>query len=197
MSVLVDELLLLAQLDAGRPLAAEPVDLSRLAIDGLARSGGRWCGLFFSLGHGMVVTLIGIVVALIVYLLAGIRASQETGRVGTGAFAGLWTGVVSVIIGFLGVLLLAYLHLGTLRQQAGAAAQTTANQLHLPLSVTTDQLLLSTAAVTVLTGLIFSVLLGLILGAIGGLIGRGRASRKTLVSQEATYHDVPTPPQSR
>ena len=33
MSVLVDELLLLAQLDAGRPLACEPVDLTRLAID--------------------------------------------------------------------------------------------------------------------------------------------------------------------
>ena len=33
MSVLVDELLLLAQLDAGRPLANEPVDLTRLAID--------------------------------------------------------------------------------------------------------------------------------------------------------------------
>jgi two-component system OmpR family sensor kinase len=33
MSVLVDELLLLAQLDAGRPLASAPVDLARLAID--------------------------------------------------------------------------------------------------------------------------------------------------------------------
>jgi two-component system, OmpR family, sensor kinase len=33
MSVLVDELLLLAQLDAGRPLAKEPVDLTRMAID--------------------------------------------------------------------------------------------------------------------------------------------------------------------
>ncbi len=33
MSMLVDELLLLAQLDAGRPLASEPVDLTRLAID--------------------------------------------------------------------------------------------------------------------------------------------------------------------
>jgi two-component system, OmpR family, sensor kinase len=33
MSLLVDELLLLAQLDAGRPLAGEPVDLTRLAID--------------------------------------------------------------------------------------------------------------------------------------------------------------------
>jgi two-component system, OmpR family, sensor kinase len=33
MSELVDELLLLAQLDAGRPLASEPLDLTRLAID--------------------------------------------------------------------------------------------------------------------------------------------------------------------
>jgi two-component system, OmpR family, sensor kinase len=37
--VLVDELLLLAQLDAGRPLASELVDLTRLAID--AASDGR------------------------------------------------------------------------------------------------------------------------------------------------------------
>ncbi|HLI39078.1 MAG TPA: HAMP domain-containing sensor histidine kinase [Streptosporangiaceae bacterium] len=47
MSVLVDELLLLARLDAGRPLAREPVDLSRLAIDAAsdaraARPGHRW-----------------------------------------------------------------------------------------------------------------------------------------------------------
>ncbi|HEY3957487.1 MAG TPA: HAMP domain-containing sensor histidine kinase [Streptosporangiaceae bacterium] len=43
MSVLVDELLLLARLDAGRPLEAEPVDLTRLAID--ATSDARAAGL--------------------------------------------------------------------------------------------------------------------------------------------------------
>jgi two-component system OmpR family sensor kinase len=47
MSVLVDDLLLLARLDAGRPLASEPVDLSRLAIDAtsdaqVARPSHRW-----------------------------------------------------------------------------------------------------------------------------------------------------------
>ena len=47
MSVLVDELLLLAQLDAGRPLASEPVDLTRLAINvtsdaRAAADGHRW-----------------------------------------------------------------------------------------------------------------------------------------------------------
>ena len=47
MSVLVDELLLLARLDAGRPLASEPVDMTRLVIDAtsdaqVARPGHRW-----------------------------------------------------------------------------------------------------------------------------------------------------------
>jgi two-component system OmpR family sensor kinase len=35
MGLLVDDLLLLAQLDAGRPLAREPVDLTRLVLDGV------------------------------------------------------------------------------------------------------------------------------------------------------------------
>ncbi|MBV9379413.1 MAG: HAMP domain-containing histidine kinase [Streptosporangiaceae bacterium] len=47
MSVLVDDLLLLARLDAGRPLSSEPVDLSRMAIDAIsdaqvARTDHRW-----------------------------------------------------------------------------------------------------------------------------------------------------------
>jgi len=47
MSVLVDDLLLLARLDAGRPLSREPVDMSRLAIDvtsdsRAARPDHRW-----------------------------------------------------------------------------------------------------------------------------------------------------------
>ncbi len=47
MSVLVDDLLLLARLDAGRPLTSEPVDMTRLAIEAtsdaqVARPGHRW-----------------------------------------------------------------------------------------------------------------------------------------------------------
>ncbi len=47
MGVLVDDLLLLARLDAGRPLEREPVDLSRLVIDvtsdaRVARTDHRW-----------------------------------------------------------------------------------------------------------------------------------------------------------
>ncbi len=150
---------------------------------------------YLNLGSfALFITIAGVVLALVVYLLAGIRASQETGRVGTGAFAGLWAGVVSAIIAFLGALLLAYVNLNTLRQQAAAAAQAAANQTHQALPATTDQLLLSTAAITALTGLVASILLGLVVGAIGGMIGRGRASRRTVVTQETTYRDVPTAP---
>ena len=49
MSVLVDELLLLARLDAGRPLATEPVDLTMLTIEATSdarvasrRTAGGW-----------------------------------------------------------------------------------------------------------------------------------------------------------
>ena len=47
MSLLVDDLLLLARLDAGRPLSREPVDMTRLAIDAtsdarVARPTHRW-----------------------------------------------------------------------------------------------------------------------------------------------------------
>jgi two-component system OmpR family sensor kinase len=47
MSVLVDDLLLLARLDAGRPLSREPVDMTRLTIDAasdaqVARPSHRW-----------------------------------------------------------------------------------------------------------------------------------------------------------
>jgi two-component system, OmpR family, sensor kinase len=47
MSTLVDDLLLLARLDAGRPLNSEPVDMTRLAIDAasdaqVARTSHRW-----------------------------------------------------------------------------------------------------------------------------------------------------------
>jgi two-component system, OmpR family, sensor kinase len=47
MSTLVDDLLLLARLDAGRPLGRDPVDMTRLAIDAtsdaqVARRGHRW-----------------------------------------------------------------------------------------------------------------------------------------------------------
>src|SRR2546429_4383333 len=50
-----------------------------VAIDGFTRSSrSRWCGLFFSLGHGVVVTLVGVAVALIATEWQGPPLLQDT-----------------------------------------------------------------------------------------------------------------------
>ena len=51
-----------------------------VAIDGFTRSSrSRWCGLFFSLGHGVVVTLVGVAVALIATEWQAPRWLEDTG----------------------------------------------------------------------------------------------------------------------
>ena len=52
-------------------------------------------------GIGLLISIVGLIVAILAYLLAGMRASQQTGRVGTGALAGLWTGLISAVITWL------------------------------------------------------------------------------------------------
>src|SRR5947208_8531865 len=51
-----------------------------VAIDGFTRSSrSRWCGLFFSLGHGVVVTLVGVAVALVATEWQAPRWLEHTG----------------------------------------------------------------------------------------------------------------------
>jgi high-affinity nickel-transport protein len=51
-----------------------------VAIDGFTRSSrSRWCGLFFSLGHGLVVTLVGVAVALVATEWQAPRWLENTG----------------------------------------------------------------------------------------------------------------------
>jgi len=116
--------------------------------------------------------LVGVVVAALIYLLAGLLAARRTGRVGTGSFAGLWTGVIGSLIGFLGALIITYVNIDRLRQQAEAAAHAAAGQVHQTVPAVTNQGLLLAALLAGVLGILFSLVLGLILGALGGLIGR-------------------------
>jgi hypothetical protein len=52
-------------------------------------------------GIGHLTSIVGLIVAILAYLVAGKRAAQQTGRVGTGALAGLWTGLISAVITWL------------------------------------------------------------------------------------------------
>jgi len=112
--------------------------------------------------------LVGVVVAALIYLLAGLLAARRTGRVGTGSFAGLWTGVIGSLIGFLGALIITYVNIDRLRQQAEAAAHAAAGQVHQAVPAVTNQ----AALLAGVLGILFSLVLGLLLGALGGLIGR-------------------------
>jgi len=47
---------------------------------------------------GNLINIVGLIVAILAYLFAGRRASQHTGQVGTGALAGLWTGLIGAVI---------------------------------------------------------------------------------------------------
>jgi hypothetical protein len=49
-------------------------------------------------GSGLLISIVGFIVAILAYLVAGLRATQQTGRVGTGALAGLWTGLIGAVI---------------------------------------------------------------------------------------------------
>ena len=62
-----------------------------VAIDGFTRTTrSRWCGLFFSLGHGLVVTLVGVAVAM-----AAARAQAPAWLEVSGAWISI--GVLSVL----------------------------------------------------------------------------------------------------
>jgi hypothetical protein len=49
-------------------------------------------------GSGLLIRSVGFIIAILAYLVAGRRATQQTGRVGTGALAGLWTGLIGAVI---------------------------------------------------------------------------------------------------
>ncbi|GCF10827.1 hypothetical protein [Dictyobacter arantiisoli] len=142
------------------------------------------------------ISVFGLVIVLFMYLAAGQRAAQETGRVGTGAFAGLWTGIISSLVAFLGSLLLAIAHLSVLRREAETIIQATTQNLHPPFSTTADQLLLRAIGIGGLNNLIISISVGLLLGAIGGIAGKAASNRRNQILQEQAYDSAPAAPKA-
>ena len=108
---------------------------------------------------GNILAVLFFLVLIALNLLAGVRASQWTGRVGTGAKAGVITQLIASLLGVLLTLTKIFLP-GTL--------------LH--------QMFLNTTVWPVLQfitlsgiGFMLFLLLGAVIGAMGGLMGRNRA----------------------
>lgn len=137
---------------------------------------------------GRVATL-GIITSILSYLLyiglplvAGLRASPQTGRVSTGLLAGLWTGLFGSIIASIYTIIAFFLNIDAIR----SAAQKASPNVRL-----TDNLLLIGIVVGVVFIIIVATLIGLGMGAIGGAIGRRRANVPQQQYQETMFQPPP------
>jgi hypothetical protein len=109
---------------------------------------------------GSILGVIALIVTIALNLLAGVRASQRTGRIGTVALTGLIVELISYLFGAINILIAIFVfdtplhHLRFLQATPGLAQQ-------------------------FITALIISfavfLLLGTVIGAIGGLIGSRHA----------------------
>ncbi|MEO8971015.1 MAG: hypothetical protein ABI406_05355 [Ktedonobacteraceae bacterium] len=105
---------------------------------------------------GRFISIVGFVVAVLAYLIAGRRAAQQTGRVGTGASAGSWAGFVAATI--TSVYSLIYY-------------ATTTTPVH-PFTV-------SEFVFSAVTSIILTMLGGAVIGALGGLLRKSTSLRRT------------------
>jgi hypothetical protein len=100
-----------------------------------------------------------LIVFIALSLLAGIRASQRTGRVGTGAIAGLIVELISFLFGSINILTSIFVF---------------DTRLHHLFSQATSQLVQQFITAYIISFVVI-LLLGTLIGAIGGIIGRSRA----------------------
>jgi uncharacterized membrane protein len=160
-------------------------------------------GLIFGVALGIIEVLfsyisqalpLGNISTLIVYLLyvafgliAGLRSSQQTGKVSTGVAAGLWVGLFSSLVSSIVSFIITVANLSTVV----ANLQDTARRAHQDPHVYTTQTVLEIELFVLAIVIILALLLGLVGGAIGGYIGRNRANIPTQEYQE-TYFAPPS-----
>ena len=115
------------------------------------------------LNSNTLISMIGVlflIITIALNLLAGVRASQQTGRVGTGALAGLIMQLMSSLLGVISILTELFVfnsQLHRLFQSLSPAAASDMAQQFITVQI------IYTVVVLVI---------GAVIGAIGGLIGR-------------------------
>jgi len=120
-------------------------------------------------------TIVSLALFLLFGLLAGRRAARETGKLGTGVLAGIWTGVIgSLVIGLvsLGGTLLTMSDVIASYQQAIRSDPQKYPGLT-PADITETYILTAVVANLVIF-LLFWTLLTLVGGTLGGFLGRRR-----------------------
>jgi uncharacterized membrane protein (DUF485 family) len=140
--------------------------------------------------------LIGLLVALALYfvfaLLAGRRASQQTGKIVTGVLAGLLTGFVSAFI----TSAISVVSVVTNFDAIVQSFKTSAKQTGINPNTITPSYVTNYIIVNIVINLVLALLIGLAGGALGGNLGRRRFQPPTTDEYQEALFEPPskTPP---
>ena len=149
------------------------------AKSGTLLAGGIYLYTPPSTGNVALFTSGGLLVPILVYLVAGLRASQQTGRVAIGTLAGLWTGLISAGMTFVYTIIFLF--------ASGPFSQYSQS----------GELFDILAPIVSILGIALAVGLGAGLGALGGLIGKHRASPPIQPSRQSMFPPAHTFPHNR
>ena len=127
------------------------------------------------------------IICLLASFIAGMRASQETGRITTGTLSGLWTGLIGTFIPSIIFTILFLINIDAYRN----SEQTIANQQHLHITYT-NSMLLEGLLFSVLLLLLVGVLFGVCGGVVGGLFGRRRPSNPPVEEYKEAMYETPS-----
>lgn len=137
-------------------------------------------------GGGAVVTFVA---ALAAYFFAGILAARQTGKVSTGLVAGLFVGLISSLLDGIVTFILFIgdsARIDRLVAQAQARVDQQGGNFHF-----TRGLLIAFTAGGIALVVVIALLIGLGVGAIGGAVGKNRASLPANPYQEGMYQGMP------
>jgi len=112
-------------------------------------------------------------VVLIFSGIAGYATARKTGQMKTGTYAGLFTGLLSIVIGMSALFVITFVFMGIIRQNAFMIYD-----FHRSGLKSIDQFIIEDAIGGAFIGTLFSLLAGGIFGTLGGYLGRTLQARR-------------------
>ncbi len=129
-------------------------------------------GIAHLLTIGGISSYVFTILIYILAIVAGVTAAAKTGKVTSGLVAGLFVGLIGTVLGSVGAIIFDYFNLDKLVNLSNQAIQSLGGSTH-----ETGSQYLTAAVVGSIIVIVINTLIGLGLGALGGLIGRGRAPK--------------------
>ena len=114
-----------------------------------------------------------LLVVLLFSGIAGYAAARKTGQVETGTYAGLFTGLLSIVIGMSALFVITFVFMDIIRQNAFMLYDFSRSGLK-----SIDQFIIEDAMGAAIIGTLFSLLAGGIFGTLGGYLGRTWKARR-------------------